>query len=133
VNSYAAQIAAVKAAGNLRFLVVGGAASLKTEDGTEFVDTPMFPPQFLPNKHGIMGLREVFYNLKKETDFDWAFFSPAVIIFDGERTGKFRWGTDKYFTDDEGQSRISVQDYAVAMIDEAEKPKHHQTRFTVAY
>jgi len=133
VNAFRAQIEAVKAAGNIRFLVVGGAASLKLEDGTEFLDSPLFPPQFLPNKHGILGLREVFYMLKKEESFDWAFFSPAVIIYDGERTGTFRWGTDRYFTDEKGESRISAQDYAVAMIDEVENPRHHQTRFTVAY
>lgn len=133
VNAYQAQIDAVKAAGGPRFLVVGGAASLKLEDGTEFIDSPMFPPQFLPNKFGILGLREVFYMLKKEGSFDWGFFSPAVMIVPGERTGTFRWGTDKYFTNDEGESRISVEDYAVAMIDEVENPKYHQTRFTVAY
>jgi len=133
VNSYAAQAEAVKAAGVPRFLVVGGAASLKLEDGTELIDSPLFPPQFLANKYGILGLREVFHNLKKETGFDWGFFSPAAIIYDGERTGQFRWGTDKYFTDEKGESRISVQDYAVAMVEEIEHPKYHQTRFTVAY
>ena len=133
VSAYQAQIDAVKAAGGPRFLVVGGAASLKLEDGTEFLDSPMFPEAFAPNKVGIRGLREVFYMLKKEDSFDWAFFSPAVMIVPGERTGKFRLGTDRYFTNEAGESRISVEDYAVAMIDEVETPQHHQTRFTVAY
>ena len=51
----------------------------------------------------------------------------------GERTGKFRLGTDQLLVDANGQSRISVQDYAFAMIDELENPRHLRQRFTVGY
>jgi len=133
VEGNRAIIAAVNRAGVKRFLAVGGAASLKTPDGVELLDSPQFPAIFAPAKPAIRGVRELFYMLKKEPQLDWAFFSPAVMIVPGVRTGKYRLGTDHIVADAKGVSRISVEDYAVAMVDEMEHPKFHRTRFTVGY
>jgi putative NADH-flavin reductase len=124
-------IAAVKAAGIRRVLVVGGAASLKTPAGVELLDSPDWPAVF--QKYAPKGLREIMYMLKKEPDLDWVFLSPSTFIAPGERTGKFRIGKDHLLFGPDGQSRISMEDYAVAMVDELESPKHHSERFTVGY
>mgnify|MGYP000006008596 FL=1 len=72
--------------------------------------------------------------LSNEKELDWVFFSPAGMFDEkGERTGKFRLGKDDLVVDAEGNSHISVQDYAVAMVDELEKPAHHKERFTIGY
>ena len=77
--------------------------------------------------------------LMKEKEVDWVFFSPAGNLGNmgqqgpGERTGKFRLGKDDMLFDEKGESFISVEDYAYAMIDELEQENHHNERFTVAY
>ena len=111
-------------------LVVGGAGSLEVSPGVQLVET-MTVPELI--KKGILGLREVLYILRKEKQLDWTFLSPAATIAPGERTGRFRVGKDQLLKDKNGDSKISIQDYAVAMLDELEKPKHKQERFTVAY
>jgi hypothetical protein len=123
-------IAAVKKSGVKRLLVVGGAASLEVSPGRQMFDEPDFPPEW---RAGAGGTREFLYLLKKEPDLEWTFLSPAKMFAPGERTGKFRLGGDQVLVDAEGQCRISVEDYAVAMIDELEEPKHTQHRFCVAY
>ncbi len=133
VRGHRAIIAAAKKSGVKRFLAVGGAASLKTPAGVEFLDSPEFPAVFEPFKPGIRGTRELYYLLKKEPGLDWVFLAPSVMITPGQRTGKFRLGKDHVLYDEKGASRISLQDYAVAMIDELEHPKHHHERFTVGY
>jgi uncharacterized protein len=126
-------ISAVNKSGVKRFLAVGGAASLKTPEGVELLDSPQFPKAFEAAKPAIRGVRELYYMLKKEPQLDWAFFSPAVMIVPGVRTGKYRLGHYHVVADEKGASRISVEDYAVAMIDELEHPKHHRDRFTIGY
>jgi len=133
VAGHKAVIAAVKKSGVPRFLAVGGAASLKLPSGEEFLDSDQFPPQFAPNKPAIRGTRALYYLLKEEPDFDWVFVAPSAILEPGARTGSYRTGTDYLLTDEKGESRISLEDYAVAMIDELEQPKHHNQRFTVGY
>jgi len=133
VRGHRAIIAAAKKSGVKRFLAVGGAASLKTPAGIELLDSPDFPTAFEAFKPGIRGTRELYYLLKKEPGLDWVFLSPSVMIAPGKRTGKFRLGKDHVLYDEKGASRISLQDYAVAMIDELEHPKHHHERFTVGY
>ena len=82
----------------------------------------------------IEALADVFYDLQKqEKEIDWAFFSPAGNIAPGERTGKFRLGKDNLIVDPKGESNISVEDYAVAMLNEVEAPEHHRERFTIGY
>jgi putative NADH-flavin reductase len=71
--------------------------------------------------------------LRKETGLEWSFLSPSADLFLGPRTGKFRLGTDQLMKNAQGESRISVEDYAMAMIDEVEKPQHVRRRFTVGY
>jgi uncharacterized protein len=126
-------VAAVKKSGVKRFLSVGGAASLKTPAGIEFLDSPDFPAAFEPYKPGVRGMREFYYWLKKESDLDWVFVAPSVMIAPGERTGKFRIGKDDVLYDASGASRISAEDYAIALLDELERPQHHRERITVGY
>ena len=123
-------IAATKKAGVKRLLVVGGAGSLEIAPGQQVIDQPDFPPEW---KAGALGTREFLYLLRAEPDLDWTFLSPAAMLQPGERTGKFRLGGDQLLVDAEGQCRISLQDYAVAMIDELEKARHIRRRFCVAY
>ena len=76
----------------------------------------------------------MLYDLQKnEKELDWAYFSPAGNIEPGERTGKFRLGKDQLMVDKDGKSNISVEDYAVAMLDEVDSPVHHRERFTIGY
>jgi len=133
VRGHRAIISAARKSGVQRFLAVGGAASLKTPAGIEFLDSPEFPAAFEPFKAGIRGTRELYYLLKKEPGLDWVFVAPSVMIGPGQRTRKFRIGRDHVLYDEKGASRISLEDYAVAMIDEAEHPKHHHERITVGY
>ena len=123
-------IAATKKADVKRLLVVGGAGSLEIAPGRQVIDQPDFPPEW---KAGAGGTREFLYLLRAEPELDWTFLSPAAMLQPGERTGKFRLGGDQLLVDAEGQCRISVQDYAVAMIDELEEPRHIRSRFCVAY
>lgn len=113
-----------------RLLVVGGAASLEVAPGVQLLDTPQFPAEW---KATAAGAREALNTLRGEDALDWSFLSPSAHLEPGERTGKFRLGTDQLLVDAEGTSRISLEDYAVAMIDELERPAHSRKRFTVGY
>lgn len=123
-------IAAAKQAGVPRLLMVGGAGSLEVAPGLQLVDTPAFPSQW---KATAEGARQALHLLKQEADLNWTMLSPAAHIEPGERTGQFRLGTDRLLVDAHGESHISLQDYAVALFDELEKPAHVRRRFTVAY
>jgi putative NADH-flavin reductase len=111
-------------------LVVGGAASLKNDDGVVLLDTPGFP-DFV--KVEAAPARDFLDQLKAGPGFDWTFLSPAMFFGAGERTGTFRLGTETLLTAPDGKSSISYEDFAVAMIDEIEEPKHKNMRFTVGY
>ncbi|HRP95640.1 MAG TPA: NAD(P)-dependent oxidoreductase [Rhodocyclaceae bacterium] len=123
-------IAAVKEAKVPRLLVVGGAGSLEVAPGKQLVDSPDFPVQW---KASAEGARDALHLLRAETGLDWTMLSPSAHIEPGERTGTFRLGTDQLLVDADGNSRISVADYAVAMLDEAAAPRHPRSRFTVGY
>jgi uncharacterized protein len=123
-------IAPVKAAGVGRYLVVGGAGSLEVAPGQKLIDTPTFPPAFKPEA-GKGG--EFLKILREEKGLDWTFLSPSAVIEPGRRTGKFRLGGDQLLTDAQGKSSISFEDFAVALVDELEKPAHSRRRFTVGY
>jgi uncharacterized protein len=123
-------IEATEKSGVKRLLVVGGAGSLEVAPGQQLIDQPDFPPEW---KAGAGGTKQFLYLLKEHPELDWTFLSPAANLQSGERTGKFRLGGDQVLVDAEGQCRISTQDYAVAMIDELEEPKHTRQRFCVAY
>lgn len=121
----------VKKAGVKRFLCVGGAGTLFLAPGLRVMDSGDVPKEIMP---GVKGLGEFYLNtLRKEKDIDWVFFSPAGSLVHGERTGKFRLGKDDLIVDEKGESKISVEDYAVAMIDELENEKNHRERFTIGY
>ena len=123
-------IAATKKAGVKRLLVVGGAGSLEVAPGLQLIDQPGFPPEW---KGGAGGTRQFLYLLKEEPALDWTFLSPAAMLQPGERTGTFRLGGDQMLLDEKGECRISTADYAVAMIDELEDPRHTHRRFCIAY
>jgi putative NADH-flavin reductase len=116
-------------AGIRRFLMVGGAGSLDAAPGLPLMDTPNFAPQFKPYAVAHRDALEVL----KQADLDWTNLSPAAMIEPGERTSNYRTGSDILLTDAQGNSRISAEDYAVAMVDELERPKHVRQRFTLAY
>jgi uncharacterized protein len=120
----------VKQAGIRRLLFVGGAGSLEVQPGIQALDRPEFPKEY---QQGALATREALAHLRQETELEWSYLSPSADLFPGSRTGRFRIGTDQLLKDPQGASRISVQDYAVAMIDELEKPAHRRTRFTVGY
>jgi uncharacterized protein len=120
----------VKNSGVKRLLFVGGAGSLEVTPGVQSVDMPGFPAEY---KQGALATRDTLTMLRKETGLEWSFLSPSADLFPGQRTGKFRLGADQLLTNAQGESRISVEDYAMAMIDEVEKPQHIRRRFTVGY
>jgi len=123
-------ITAVKAADVKRLLAVGGAGSLYVAPGVRNMDQPDFPKQFEGGVKATLLIKEI---LMKEPELDWTYLSPSHMLVPGERTGKFRLGLDDLLVGPDGESKISVEDYAVAMIDELEHPKHSRKRFTVGY
>jgi uncharacterized protein len=123
-------IAAVKKSGVKRLLAVGGAGSLLVAPDEQVIDQPGFPPEW---RAGAGGTREYLHLLRAEPDLEWTFLSPAVLLQPGERTATFRLGGDDRLVDENGECRISNEDYAVAMIDELENPRHVRERFCVAY
>lgn len=122
-------VAATRAAGVPRLLVVGGAGSLEVAPGRLLIDAG-FPAEYRATAEGAKAALERLRNQQAQA---WTMLSPAAEIFPGERTGRFRLGGDSLVSDGDGNSRISVQDYAVAMLDELEQPRHGNRRFTVAY
>lgn len=123
-------INAVKASGVPRLIVVGGAGSLEVAPGVQLVDTPEFPAEW---KAVALAAREFLNLLRAEKTLDWTYLSPSAFIEPGQRTGKFRLGSEQLLVNEQGESRISNQDFAVALIDELENPAHSQQRFTVGY
>jgi putative NADH-flavin reductase len=122
-------IAAVRASGVKRYLVVGGVGSLEVAPGLKVIDTPNFPAEYKPEA----AAGGVFLDtLRTVTDLDWTFLSPSAMFVPGERTGKFRIGQDQLLTNEQGSS-ISLEDYAIALVDELEAPTHLRQRFTVGY
>lgn len=129
-SDHAALTNAVKQSGVARYLVVGGAGSLLSETGQLVLDSPGFPEGARPE--ATRGL--AFLNaLRAEKDINWTFLSPAMRFVAGERTGKFRLGSDEIIKMADGQSWISFEDYAIALVDEMETPAHERRRFTVGY
>jgi hypothetical protein len=121
----------VAKAGVKRLIVVGGAGSLEVAPGVQLVDTPQFPEAWKPVALAARDALKVFQTA--QTTVDWTYLSPAALIEPSERTGRYRTGTDRLLVDEKGESRISAEDYAVALLDEVENPRHKRQRFTVAY
>jgi len=125
-----AVIGPVKKAGVKRLLVVGGAGSLLLPDGTRVIDSQGFPAEY---KAEAGAGAEFLENLRQEKQLDWTFLSPSAEFIEGERTGKFRIGKDDLLVSSAGRSWITFADYAIAMLDEVETPKHSRQRFAVGY
>jgi len=121
-------LAGLREAGVRRLIVVGGAGSLEVAPGVQLVDTPSFPAAWMAIA---LAHRDVLPVLR-ESDLDWTYFSPAALIEPGQRTGKFRLGGTRLVSNDHGESKISVEDYAVALVDELEHPHHVRQQFTAA-
>lgn len=123
-------IAAAKQAGVKRIVVVGGAGSLEVAPGKALIDTPEFPEIY---KAEASSGRSFLQALRAEGELDWTFISPSALFEPGPRTGHFRLGGDQLLVDADGQSHISMEDYAIALADEIEAPRHSRARFTVGY
>ena len=113
-----------------RLITVGGAGSLRTPDGKQVWDAEGLPDFLLQIMHA-HGDALDFY--RTVSDLSWTNLSPAATIAPGERTGSYRTATDDLITGQDGSSRISTEDYAVALVDELERPRHPGARFTVGY
>jgi uncharacterized protein len=133
VAGHRAILAASEQARVPRLLCVGGAASLLTRAGIPLLDSPEFPAQFEPARDAIRGTRELYYLLKETQGLDWVFLAPSCYLVPDERRGHYRAGGQHLLYDADGVSRIGLADYAVAMLDELERPAHHRERFTVGY
>lgn len=123
----------VKKSGVQRFVVVGGAGSLYVAPGVQLIDTPEFPAEYKP---GALAAREYLEVIKQEDRLDWTFVSPAIEMHpgtSGERRGTYRTDTDSPVFDTEGRSVLSVEDLAVAIVDEVEEGRYVRQRFTAAY
>lgn len=134
LRNYPKILEGVKASGVKRLQIVGGAGSLFVKPGLRLVDTGTLPEAWLP---GVKSMSKFFLEtLVNEKELDWVFFSPAANLGNltaGVRTGKFRLGKDDLIVDEKGDSFISVEDYAMAMVDELEQENHHRERFTIGY
>ena len=122
-------IAAVRKAGVSRLIVVGGCGSLYFSPGVTVLDSGHWPQQYVPIAKSHMKALSAL----RSCGINWTYFSPPMLITPGERTGKFRLGGDDLITDVEGNSRVSFEDYAIALVDEVEKPAHERARFTIGY
>lgn len=120
----------VKKAGLSRIVFVGGSGSLEISPGLQSVDSPSFPEEY---KAGALAMRDALRMLESETALDWTVLSPSADLVPGQRTGRFRIGDHELLRDANGESRISLQDFAMAMLDEVEQPHHVRRRFTVGY
>jgi len=123
----------VKKAGVKRLIVIGGAGSLFIAPGVQLIDTPKFPQEF---KAGANGARDYLDIIQKETELDWTFFSPAIEMHHGTagvRRGTYRTSLDTPVFDENHRSILSVEDVAVAIVDELEHPQFIRKRFTAAY
>lgn len=119
-----------KQAGVKRVLVVGGAGSLLLPDDSRVIDSKDFPEAYKPEASaGALYLDA----LKQEKELDWTFLSPSAEFVEGPRTGSYRLGKDHLLMGADGKSWITFADYAIALLDEVEQPKHSRQRFTVGY
>lgn len=129
VTDAQALIDTVRASGVKRYLVVGGAGSLEVAPGQRLVDQPNFPEAYKAEASAGADFLDL---LRGVEDLEWTFLSPSAMFVPGERTGQFRLGTDTLLSNEQGSS-ISFEDYAIALADEIEQPRHIRQRFTVGY
>lgn len=131
LQNYPRILEAAKEAGVKRLLIVGGAGTLFCSPGLRVVDSGAIPAEIMG---GVKSLGKFYLEtLNNEKDIDWVFFSPAGVLEPGEATGTYRLGKDDLIVDSNGNSHITVGDYAKAMVDELDTPSHHKERFTIGY
>ncbi len=129
-NAAKSLVAGLKQTSVERLLLVGGAGSLEVAPGVQLVDSPGFPEAW---KGIALAHRDALEVIQNEKDLNWTYVAPAAILEPGERTGRYRTGTTNLIADAQGNSRISMEDYALAVIDEVENPKHPKGRMSVGY
>lgn len=122
-------IAAVRRVGVPRLIMVGGCGSLDFTLGVTVLKSGYWPEQYVPIATSHMKALAAL----RASEINWTYFSPPMLIEPGVRTGKFRLGGDSLIIDEQGNSRVSFEDYAVALVDELEKPAHERARFTIGY
>lgn len=122
-------VSATKKAKVPRLVVVGGAGSLEVS-GHRLLDSPNFPAAY---KSEAQAGADFLDRLRTENDLDWTYLSPSAVFAPGERTGRFRIGNDQLLVAADGKSHVSMEDFAIALVDELEQPKHSRQRFTVGY
>ncbi len=131
LQNYPRILESAKEAGVKRLLIVGGAGTLFCAPGLRVVDSGAIPAAIMG---GVKSLGKFYLEtLNNEKDIDWVFFSPAGVLEPGEATGTYRLGKDDLIIDSNGNSHITVGDYAKAMVDELDTPSHHKERFTIGY
>lgn len=121
---------AVKQSGVKRFVVVGGAGSLEIAPGVDLIDSPDFPEAIKPGAQAVRELKQI---LQRDSELNWTFVSPAAVLEPGERTEMFRLAGNKLLMNGNVPAKISVQDLAVAILDEVETPQFIRQQFTAAY
>ncbi|MGB6489056.1 MAG: NAD(P)-dependent oxidoreductase [Steroidobacteraceae bacterium] len=123
------QIEAVSRHPGTRLVVVGGAGGLNVAPGVTLLESGYLPEAFYP----IVKAHIKTFSLLRASKIDWTYFAPAAYFEPGKRTGKFRLGTDELVANAQQESRISMEDYAIALVDELEQPKHRRQRFSIGY
>jgi putative NADH-flavin reductase len=123
------QVEALKRRAKTRLIVVGGAGGLHVAPGVTLVDSGYLPEAVLPIAKAHVNALTVL----KASDTDWTYLAPAAFFEPGQRTGTFRLGRDELIANAQQESRISMEDYAIALVDELEKPRHRRQRFSVGY
>ncbi len=123
------QVEALTRSAKTRLVVVGGAGGLNVAPGVTLVDSGYMPEAYLP----IARAHVKALNVLKASATDWTYMAPAAYFEPGQRTGKFRLGKDELIANEQQESRISMEDYAIALVDELEEPRHRRQRFTVGY
>jgi uncharacterized protein len=121
------QVEALGRKANVRLIVVGGAGGLRVAPGVMLVDSEYFPVPYQP----IARAHVKALNVLEASSIDWTYLAPAAYFEPGERTGKFRLGKDELIANAQQESRISMEDYAIALVDELEKPRHRRQRFSI--
>jgi len=123
------EVEAVKKAGGPRLVVVGGAGQLEVAPGVTLIKSGHLPQEYMP----IAVSHEKAAQVLKDSDINWTYIAPGAFFVPGERTGKYRTGTNNLITDAKGESKITFADYAIALVDEIEKPAHERALFSVGY
>jgi len=123
------QVEALSHGSRARLIVVGEAGGLNVAPGVTLVDSGYLPEAF----HPIAKAHIKALNVLRASTIDWTYLAPAAYFMPGERTGEFRLGRDELIADARQESRISMEDYAIALVDELERPRHRRQRFSIGY